>query len=246
MPGWLPSGSPATVEASIRILTSISSIPQRRTVTKLHYDVNVARPREHGEDTRDRLLEVAAQLLTDEGPSSLSVRRLADEAGTTTRAIYSLFGSKDGLLLAMYRRGADAFVRLAEAVQPAEDPLDEFVALAASYRAAALENPNLYGLLFGRDVPGFEPADPDREYLRGSLNRVFDVVRRAVESGRIGHRDPWALTNELWSVVHGLASLELLGCFGDSESAELSWQETLSIMVAGLTAQTPPTIAIEH
>src|SRR5262245_18970294 len=99
----------------------------------------MGRPREHGEETRERLLDAATRLLPDVGPAGLSVRLIADEVGTSTRAIYSVFGSKDGLLSARYRRGADTFARLAGAVPVSEDPLDELVPLGMSYRESALE-----------------------------------------------------------------------------------------------------------
>jgi AcrR family transcriptional regulator len=195
----------------------------------------MGRPKEHSEETRGRLLDTASRLLGDEGPSALSIRRLADEVGSTTRAIYSLFGSKEGLLSALYREGADTFVRLADAVPREEDPLEELPSLAMAYRASALAHPNLSGLLFERAVPGFSPSEDDREHLRGSLYRVFDAVQRGVNRGRFPGRDPWALTNEMWAIVHGLASLELQGCLGPPEVAEASWRSVITTMASGLT-----------
>ena len=200
----------------------------------------MGRPREHGEETREQLLEAAARLYAEEGPDALSVRRLADEVGTTTRAIYSVFGSKEGLLSAMYRQGADVFVRTAFAVPASDDPVDELLPLAMSYREAALEHRNLYGLLFERRVAGFTPTDEDQEYLRRGLYRVFDTVRRGVEHGVLPDRDPMELTDELWAVVHGLASLELQGCLGDPDHAASAWRNLVGTMLAGLT-RTPTT-----
>jgi AcrR family transcriptional regulator len=193
----------------------------------------MGRPREHGEETREQLLEAAARLLTEEGPSAVSVRRLAQEVGTSTRAIYSLFGSKEGLLTAMFRRGADTFVRLHDAVPVADDPLDELMPLGLAYRQSALEQPNLYGLLFGRAVPGFSPSQEDIRYAQRSQHRVVDALERAVRLGLISG-DPWAISNEGWALVHGLASLELMGCLGPPEVAEATWRGAMSTMEAGL------------
>src|SRR5690349_20976719 len=106
----------------------------------------MGRPKEHGEETREQLLEAAARLLSEEGVHEVSVRRLAQEAGTSTRAIYSLFGSKEGLLRAMFRRAADTFARIHAAVPVQDDPLDELIPLGFAYRQSALEEPELYGL----------------------------------------------------------------------------------------------------
>jgi len=56
----------------------------------------MGRPREHDEATRAALLEAAERIVADRGPTALSVRAVAEAAGTSTRAVYSLFGSKDG------------------------------------------------------------------------------------------------------------------------------------------------------
>ncbi|HEY2641889.1 MAG TPA: TetR/AcrR family transcriptional regulator, partial [Streptosporangiaceae bacterium] len=61
------------------------------------------------------------------GLDGLSLRGLADSVGTTTRADYSLFGSKDGLLVAL---GARAFGMLGSAIAmlpTTEDPAADLV-----------------------------------------------------------------------------------------------------------------------
>ena len=70
----------------------------------------MGRPREHDEQTRAALLAAAEQIVADGGPAALSVRAVAEAAGTTTRAVYSLFGSKDGLLVEALARDAFEFL----------------------------------------------------------------------------------------------------------------------------------------
>ena len=67
----------------------------------------MGRPREHDDATAAALLAAAERILDQEGLSALSLRRLAEAAGTTTRAVYSLFGNKDGLIVALSRRAFD-------------------------------------------------------------------------------------------------------------------------------------------
>ena len=195
----------------------------------------MGRPKEHGEDTRRALLDAAERLLASEGPEAVTVRRLADEVGTSTRAIYSLFGGKEGLYSALFRQASDTFRTLAEGVPRLPDPLDELIPLGLSYRKSALAEPNLYGLLFGRAAPDFVPSEEDVRYARRSQERVHDAVLRCIEAKRITARNPETLLNELWGVVHGLASLELMGCFGPPEAAEVVWGEALPTFVRGLT-----------
>jgi AcrR family transcriptional regulator len=66
----------------------------------------VGRPREHDERTAAALLAAGERAITDGGLEALSVRGVATEAATTTRAVYSLFGSREGLIAAL---GAHAY-----------------------------------------------------------------------------------------------------------------------------------------
>ncbi|HZA05126.1 MAG TPA: TetR/AcrR family transcriptional regulator, partial [Propionibacteriaceae bacterium] len=92
------------------------------------------RPREHDENTRRRLLERAAAILDEEGLAGLSTRRLAVDLDTTTRAVYSLFGDKAGLLRALYRAGFETLRARTEAVPVTGDPAHDIGLLAEAYR----------------------------------------------------------------------------------------------------------------
>ena len=70
----------------------------------------MGRPREHDEHTRAALRAAAERLVAAGGSAALSVRAVAEEAGTTTRAVYSVFGSKDGLLVDALAQGAFEFL----------------------------------------------------------------------------------------------------------------------------------------
>src|SRR5262245_38954576 len=99
----------------------------------------MGRPKEHGPQTRAALLTAAAEILHTEGATAVSVRRVAAAANVSTRAVYSLFDDKDGLLRALSVDVAETMRRHHEAVPEHPDPVAEIVELALAYRAAALE-----------------------------------------------------------------------------------------------------------
>src|SRR5436305_84188 len=104
---------------------------------------------------------VRAPYSARDGAAALTLRRLAAASGTSTMAVYTLYGDKPGLLRAMYRAG---FERLGAALRAAsatsDDPLEALLALGHAYRDTALANPHLYDLMFGAAVPGFVPDEP--------------------------------------------------------------------------------------
>ena len=57
---------------------------------------------ERVKETKRELLEAAQQVLLEEGYSGLSTRRVADAAGTQMSQIQYHFGSKEGMILALF------------------------------------------------------------------------------------------------------------------------------------------------
>ena len=128
----------------------------------------------------ERLVDATLQLLREEVPTDLTVRRIATAAGTTTMALYTGFGSRDGLLDVVYARG---FEQLRQRMAPAAllaDPAEAVLQLLGAYRAFALANPGLYGLLFERVLPGF---DPSPEVRGTALDTTFALL--TTQTGRL-------------------------------------------------------------
>jgi AcrR family transcriptional regulator len=204
-------------------------------VTLFRYSVKMGRPREHGPQTRQALLDAGSRIVGAEGAAAVTIRRLADEAGTTTRAVYSLFGDKDGLLRALFTIAAETMRRHHEAV-PVDpgDPTREFPPLALAYRAAAREQPALYDLWFGRVTPDMKLAEEDAALAFRSFERVLSTIRRCIETGRFPAREPMQIGLELFGLVHGLASLELRGFFPDEATARATWTDGIGALVHGI------------
>jgi AcrR family transcriptional regulator len=84
---------------------------------------NMGRPKEHGVQTRTALLTSAAAIMHQEGRGAVTVRRVADEVGTTTRAVYSLFGDKEGLLRELSVDVAETMLRHHDSVRDGHVPM---------------------------------------------------------------------------------------------------------------------------
>lgn len=166
----------------------------------------------HTADLAARLVDEAGRLLAREGAAALTLRRLAAASGTSTMAVYTLYGDKQGLLAAMYRAG---FERLGDALRAAADghpdPLDALVALGHAYRDTALANPHLYDLMFGAAVPGFVPDEGGRAVADAAYQPLVDGVRRCLDAAEMAGTPAERIALHLWAVSHGMVSLELAG-----------------------------------
>ena len=164
------------------------------------------------DDVRRRLLEAAALLLDEEGPDSLTARRLTAQAGTSTMAVYTHFGGMQALVREIVVEG---FRRFAEHVtdQPVtDDPVADLEKLAFAYRENALANPHLYAVMFGAaSLGGYLLSPEEREVGRYTFVVLADAVERAMDAGRLRRDDPGVVAEQLWSAMHGFVMLELAG-----------------------------------
>ncbi|MGH3129022.1 MAG: TetR/AcrR family transcriptional regulator [Gaiellaceae bacterium] len=201
----------------------------------------MGRPREHDESTRAALLAAAEQIVAERGAGALSVRAVAGAAGTTTRAVYSLFGSKDGLLVEALARDAFEFLhteigKLDETDDPASDLIDVGLLVV---RRLVRDHPALYRIAFQRIVPGLE-ASPE---LAATRQRAWEQLVAKVErlrlAGLLGNKPAPEAAVEFIAMTDGLGSAELRGAVlrllpeGNEEKA---WRDALTTVVRGWAA----------
>lgn len=112
--------------------------------------MNPVRPtadrRQARELVQDAILDVAERLAGIDGAASLSLKRLAEEAGVSTMVIYSRFGDRYGLEEALARRAVESLTDQLRASGPAgATGLSE---LGQAFRAWSLSWSSRFSLLF--------------------------------------------------------------------------------------------------
>lgn len=198
--------------------------------------VKVGRPKVHDDALRARLLEHAAVLVFEGGVDSLSLRRLAAGAGTSTTAVYSLFGNKAGLLESLYLEAARRFgARLAQ-VGATDDPLRDIVRLGLVYREYARDEPHLFGVLFATVD---EPSDAAGVEAARTIEPLVDAVLRGQEAGLLIDGPAGNIALACWGVAHGLVSLELAGSVPSGLDVAGGYESALWAMVNGWSSNRP-------
>jgi AcrR family transcriptional regulator len=176
-----------------------------------------------------RLVDEAARILSADGAAALSLRRLATATGTSTMAVYTRFGDKQGLLAAMYRAGFERLgAAMSASVEGVQDPLTALAELGLAYRRAALANPHLYDLMFGRPVVAFEPDAETKGVAEASYRPLVNAVQRCIDVGAMVPGDAERVASYLWAVTHGMVSLELAGQMkGDAGERDAAYTDAL-------------------
>jgi AcrR family transcriptional regulator len=136
------------------------------------------------ESRRQRILEAARDLIARGGMQSLSMRKLAAEAGLSVTTLYNLYGSRDDILFALIQDGIDRMVPILDAEAPIDDPLarcravitvsvEQFAANAAIYRPMIVAS--YEGLSRGPEA--------DRRLARRASGMQREGIEQAIEQG---------------------------------------------------------------
>lgn len=121
-------------------------------------------------------MDVAWRIVREEGTEALTLGRLAEKAGVTKPVVYDHFGSRNGLLAALYREFDDrqtAIIQAAVAASPATLEARATV-IADAYMDCVLAQ--------GREIPGVIAAlaaSPELEQVKRECEAVFLETCRA-------------------------------------------------------------------
>jgi len=197
------------------------------------------RAKQRTPELRERVLQAAVDMLTTEGVAGVTTRRVAEEAGTSTPAVYELFGDKAGLVREMFFEGFRMLYRRLDELSSGGDPRADMIAVIAVLRGFAQDNPALARLMFSTAFAEFDPGPSERP--AGAAVREFIVarVRRCTEAGVVAG-DPADIAHVLLAVAQGLILQETAGWLGTSTaSMDRRWDLASAALANGLSSASP-------
>jgi len=192
------------------------------------------RAKQRTPEMRERVLQAAMDMLASDGVAEFTTRRLAQHAGTSTPAVYELFGDKAGLVREVFFEGFRLLRQYLDEVSPSQDPRAGLISVIASLRMFAREHPVLADLMFSRPFADFDPGPAERR--AGDEVRLFIVaaVRRCVHAGVL-EGDEVDIAHVIVAMAQGLAGQESAGWLGTSqESRDRRWDLAVTALLDGL------------
>jgi len=162
-----------------------------------------ARPYHHGDLSR-ALVAAARRILETDGPSALSLRAVAREAGVSPAAPYHHFKDKGDLLEAVAYEGWNALdAALKEARAAAHSARDRMTAIGVAYVCFARDNPALYRVMY--DCSRDKDALPEQMKEEGAYCHVRNTIQEA--DSTVSEIDLELATIAAWCAGHGLAEM---------------------------------------
>jgi AcrR family transcriptional regulator len=165
----------------------------------------------HHGDLKNSLIKAGIDILSKEGVSGLSLRKVARKAGVSHAAPYAHFTDKQALIAAIALDGhGKVHTRLEEVVaQYPNEPLNQLMQLAWAYMQFGLEAPAHYKITFSGLIENEKNYPELVEVARKSLESLKKIVADCQAAGIL---DPSEYELEivaisLWGLIHGLVTL---------------------------------------
>ncbi len=172
------------------------------------------------EEMRKLILDGAQKLFLANGFEKVSIRNIADEIEYSPATIYLYYKDKNELLFALHQRG---FVKMIQEFLPLANithPFEKLVEMGRSYIRFAVENPELFDLMFIMNAP-MDKLDKE-DWVEGdqAFGLLMQVVQECMDAGIFQKHNVQSTAMMIWSSIHGYTALFLrkrLGMFPECD-----------------------------
>ncbi len=194
------------------------------------------KPKGEGHERRAEILAAAERIFVEHGYEGATIRKIADEVGLSSTALYMHFAEKGEILQEICRQAFTALLEANRAIlaDPGE-PHDRIRRMIRAYVEFGFANPNAYRLVYmTRPVELREGAEDAAREMGTDLFRSFEqVVEDAAAAGRV-RGDPRATAQALWAGGHGVVSLMITKPYFDWVDRDVLVDTLLEGLFAGL------------
>ena len=194
----------------------------------------MGRPRRHLEPTAAALLAAAEALVEREGVSALTMRRVAAEVGTSTRAVYATYGSKEALLVALGRKAYEILDDELSAFPATSDPVSDLVEIGLIFRRFTIEHPTLFAIGIQRRDVSSRLSPEIQATAAGALGKLEQRFQALEASGRLAAPNTRSAARTFHALCEGLASLESRAML-PKDKEESSWRDALTFLLSAPT-----------
>jgi AcrR family transcriptional regulator len=186
---------------------------------------------------RAEILGAAERIFIAEGYEGATIRKIADEVGVSSTALYMHFQDKGCILLEICERTLKLLLERNSEI--AAKPLDAVVRvkmMLEAYMRWGLQHPNAYQLVYSAPRPPSATGWPeDTVDLSTQCYEIFSgVVREIAANGRLRTGSADSAAQALWMSCHGVVALLAARPLFDWADREELIQVTLDGLLNGL------------
>jgi len=193
------------------------------------------KPKGEGHARRGEILEAAQRIFVECGYEGATIRKIADEVGVSSTALYMHFRDKAEIL---HEICENAFQQLLETdLDIIERPVpagEKVRAILEAYMKFGFEHPNAYRLVFlTRPQEAEEARDVAQRLGREVFDRFEACVNELADEGRL-KTTPKVAAQVLWAGCHGIVALIITKPYFDWAGRPELAQTMLDTLFEGL------------
>lgn len=166
----------------------------------------------HRQEMVDAIVGAARDVIREKGVAALNLSEIARRLGMRTPSLYEYFSGKTALYDHLFRLGTQLFRQRMTAVAAEADlsPWARLERYMTAYLQFAIDNPELFKLVFERHVPGFVPSDESMEEANASLAEASRYLQAFLKAAHITPTSqPDQMRDLFIALMHGIAALHL-------------------------------------
>jgi AcrR family transcriptional regulator len=194
------------------------------------------KPRGEGHARRAEILKAAERIFVEHGYDGATIRKIADEVGLSSTALYMHFADKGEILHEICRNALEALIA-ANAHEASQDapPERRLRRMIEGYISFGFQNPNAYRLLYlTRPDEARAGAESAAQETGSGLYLAFEnAVHAVAETGRL-NGDVKASAQAIWAAGHGVVSLMITKPYFGWVERDRLVKTTLDALFAGL------------
>jgi len=159
---------------------------------------------------RQEILDAARELFAKEGYESVSMRKIAEKIEYSPTTIYLYFQDKEALIHEICEQ---TFTRLSSQIEKemavGGDPVKMLKQGLHTYIQFGLENPDHYRVTFLMKFESRVKKDMENSAGGRTFGCLVDAVTRCVKAGKFRNADVMAVSQSIWSCIHGFVALQI-------------------------------------
>lgn len=162
------------------------------------------------EELRALILDGAKKLFLEKGMEQTTIRNIADEISCSVGTVYVYYKDKNAILHELHTLGFKQLGGEMRILLNVSDPMVRLAAIGRVYIRFAIDNPDMYDLMFSMKAPMEYLKERDaREWDEGkaTLNVLEATVEQCIATGYFKGFEPEPLSLSIWSAAHGMCSL---------------------------------------
>lgn len=164
------------------------------------------------EELKYSILAAARELFLEKGFEKTSIRNIADKIEYSPGIIYHHFRDKNEIFHGLHQEGFTNLNKRMEILNVIKDPMERLKAMGTIYITFAIENPDMYDLMFIKEAPMdhvFDSKNDDWKEGVDSFDGLRQTIKECISKGYFEGHDSESLSYLVWSTVHGLVSLSI-------------------------------------